>query len=71
MKRNIPKPALVLLIIGLLTSTVTPLIGRYFLLPDYVKGVIMGLGIGLEFNALVMIQRSKRRLNCVTEAINV
>ena len=71
MKRNIPKSALICLIIGLLTSTVTPLIGRYFLLPDYVKGVIMGLGIGLELNALFMIQRSKKGSNCATEAINV
>jgi len=61
MKRNtIPKPALILLIVGLLMTTTMPVIGRHFLMPDFVKGFLTGLGLTLEFIALVKIQRSKK-----------
>lgn len=67
MKRNIiPKPALVLLIIGLLMTTTTPIIYRYFSMPDFLKGFINGLGLMLEFTALVKIQRSRKNTKCIT-----
>jgi hypothetical protein len=62
MKLNpIPKPALILLIAGLLMTTTMPVIGRHFPMPDFAKGFITGLGLTLEFIALVKIQRSKSR----------
>ncbi|WCT13582.1 hypothetical protein [Mucilaginibacter jinjuensis] len=65
MKRNnIPKAALIIFISGLLISTVMPVAGRYFFLPDFVKGVIMGLGLALEVIALVIFQRSKKDASC-------
>lgn len=65
MKRNgIPKSALTYLIIGLLMTTLPLMIGRYFLLPDMLKGFITGLGLALEVIALIKIQRSKRAGNC-------
>lgn len=56
--KNLPKAALPYLIIGLLTVTTTPVISRYYHLPDFVTGVTMGLGLALEFVALVKIRRN-------------
>jgi len=65
MKRfNIPKSALPYFIIGLLLTTLTPIIGRYFHLPDFLKGFISGLGLMLEVIAIVKIQRSKKLGKC-------
>jgi hypothetical protein len=70
MKHNpIPKPALFLLIAGLLLTTTMPIIGRHFLMPDFVKGFMTGLGLTLELIALVKIQRSKNR-RCVISKVN-
>lgn len=65
MKRNtLPKPALVLLVIGLLMTSLTPIINRYFPLPDFLKGFINGMGLMLEVIALIKIQRSKKNMKC-------
>lgn len=55
-----PKPALIMLIAGLLMTTMMPVVGRYFSMPDFVKGFMTGLGLTIEFIALVKIQRNKR-----------
>jgi len=61
MKRNpIPKSALIMLIAGLLMTTMMPVVGRHFPMPDFVKGFMTGLGLTIEFIALVKIQRNKR-----------
>jgi hypothetical protein len=70
-KNNIPKPAFVLFIIGLLISTLTPVTGRFFLLPDFVKGVIMGLGLALEIIALIIFQRNKKAASCSNGLFNI
>jgi hypothetical protein len=65
MKLNtIPKPALTLLITGLLMTTLTPAISRYYLMPDFVKGFITGLGLTLELIGLIKMQRSKKAGKC-------
>ncbi|CAM3853981.1 hypothetical protein MUGA111182_13245 [Mucilaginibacter galii] len=62
MKLNtIPKPALILLIAGLLMTTTMPIISKHFLMPDFVKGFMTGLGLTLELMALVKIQRNRSR----------
>ena len=72
MKRNtIPKPALVIFIIGLLISILTPVTGRFFLLPDFVKGVIMSLGLTLEIIALIIFQRNKKSASCSNRLFNI
>jgi hypothetical protein len=66
MKTNtIPKQALILLTTGLLMTTLLPAIGRYITLPDLVKGFLTGLGLAIEFIALVKIQRSKSNKSAV------
>jgi len=66
MKRNtIPKSALALLIIGLLITTLTPIINNSFPMPDYVKGFLVGLGLMLEVIALIKIQQNRKNIKCV------
>ncbi|WP_342645620.1 hypothetical protein [Mucilaginibacter sp. CSA2-8R] len=61
MKYNeVPKQALVCLIIGLLLVCFTPINNKHLAMPDYAKGFLSGLGITLEFIALVKIQRSRK-----------
>ena len=65
MKRfNIPKTTLPYFIIGLLLTTLTPIIGRHFQLPDFLRGFASGLGLTLEVIALVKIQRSRKLSKC-------
>lgn len=65
MKLNhIPKNALIILITGLLFTTLTPIMGRYFHLPDFLKGFISGLGLMLEVIAIIKIQQAKKQHNC-------
>lgn len=65
MKINtIPKPALILLITGLLMTTLTPIIGRHTFMPDFEKGFITGLGLTLELIGLIKMQRSKKAGKC-------
>lgn len=65
MKRNVfPKPALYLLIAGLLMSTGVPLLSRYVPMPDALKGFLSGLGLALEFMALAKAQRGKKGTHC-------
>lgn len=61
MKRTkISQTALVFLIAGLLLTTLPLLLSRYFTIPDMFKGFLTGLGVTLEFIALLKIQRSKK-----------
>lgn len=54
MKNNrFPKAALPYLIIGLLFATSGVSVSRYYHLPDFVTGLMSGLGLALEFIALV------------------
>lgn len=60
MNNTIPKPAMALLITGLLLVSLNPVFGKYMGVPDFVKGFLTGLGLTLEFIALVKIQRRKK-----------
>jgi hypothetical protein len=59
---NTPKSAVTLLVIGLLMTSFTSIINRYFPLPDFLRGFITGLGLTFEVIALVKIDRSKKNL---------
>ncbi|MFD0795634.1 hypothetical protein ACFQZX_18575 [Mucilaginibacter litoreus] len=61
---NILKPALAYLITGLMITILTPIISRQFSLPDYLRGFLTGLGLTLEFIALVKIQPAKKHSKC-------
>ncbi|WP_460680693.1 hypothetical protein [Mucilaginibacter koreensis] len=55
------KPALWYLITGLLLTTLTPVINRYYPLPDSMRGFITGLGLAIEMIAIVKLQRSRQK----------
>lgn len=54
-----PKAALPYLIIGLLLSTSGASICRYYHLPDFVTGFVSGLGLMLEFIAILKARNDK------------
>jgi hypothetical protein len=61
MKRiNIPKQAMMLLAIGLLLTCITPIVNRYFPIPDVVRGFITGLGLCIEVIAIIKIDRIRK-----------
>lgn len=51
--KKLPKPALYLLIAGLLLCTSGPMLARRYHWPDALTGFMTGLGITLEVGALV------------------
>jgi hypothetical protein len=53
------KPALLLLISGLILTSLTPIVARYYPLPDNLKEFITGIGLMLEVLALVKIEKFK------------
>ncbi|TSJ44508.1 hypothetical protein FO440_10120 [Mucilaginibacter corticis] len=62
------KPVLLLIVTGLLLTTGTPMISRFIPLPDALKGFLSGLGLALEFMALVKADRYKKKKICQTSA---
>lgn len=66
MKRNnkVSQPALLLMVAGLILAAFTPVLSRYINVPDYLKGFLTGLGLALEFIALVLIERQKNHAKC-------
>lgn len=71
MKRNaISKPVLILLVSGLLLTSVVPALSRYFPMPDFMKGFLSGLGITLEVIALIKSQRDKKAVGCTASNAN-
>jgi hypothetical protein len=62
MKRNaISKSAMPFLVIGLLLTSLTPIISRHFHWPDLVKGFLAGLALALEMIAIIKMSRSNKK----------
>jgi uncharacterized membrane protein YkvI len=61
---NISKTVLILLVTGLLLTSLTSIVNRYFPMPDVVKGFSMGLGLTMEVIALIKMERNKRKRSC-------
>ncbi|NEU08958.1 hypothetical protein GZH53_11600 [Flavihumibacter sp. R14] len=65
MKRNnFPKSVLLLLVAGLLMTSLPPIVDRHFPLPDLLRGFLGGLGLTLEVIALVKMQRLRKNAKC-------
>jgi hypothetical protein len=56
--KKMPKAALPYLIIGLLLVTTGASVSRYYHLPDFVTGFMSGLGLMLEFIAVIKIRNA-------------
>ncbi len=49
-----------LLIIGLLTQSICLLFGQYFMMSDFLRGLLQGLGLALMIMALVKQRRNNK-----------
>jgi len=49
-----------LLIIGLLTQSICLLFGQYFMMSDFLTGLLQGLGLALMIMALVKQRRNNK-----------
>lgn len=58
------RSTLSLFISGLLLVSLSPILARYYPVPDYLNGFLTGLGLTLEFLAVVKMQRSKTGGSC-------
>jgi hypothetical protein len=66
MKRNsFPKSAMVYLVLGLMFTSLTPIISRYYPMPDLFKGFITGLGLMIEVVGIIKLQRNKKDRICL------
>ncbi|HEY0895863.1 MAG TPA: hypothetical protein VGE15_04875 [Sphingobacteriaceae bacterium] len=64
--RRMSRSTLTLFISGLLLVSLTPIIARHYHVPDYVSGFLSGLGLTLEFLAVVNMQRSRTGGSCTS-----
>ena len=62
--KHFPKSVLVLLVVGLLMTSLPPMINRHFAIPDILRGFLGGLGLALEVIALVKMQRHQKNVKC-------
>lgn len=58
--KRIQKPALFFLVIGLLLTSLTPIMDRYIPIPGMIKGFITGLGLAFEIIALVKLDQNRK-----------
>lgn len=61
---NISRTVRVLLVTGLLLTSLTSIINHYFPMWDFVKGFSMGLGLTLEVIALIKMEKDKKKSSC-------
>jgi hypothetical protein len=59
MKFTKPSTARQLLAIGLLSTTIPTLINDWIHVPDFVRGAMLGLGLGLEVIGIILIRRER------------
>jgi len=63
-KTNVSKSVLMLLVSGLLLTSVVPIVNRYFPMPDALNGFFMGMGLAIEVVALFKMERNKKNITC-------
>jgi hypothetical protein len=58
--KKYPLQIRLLICVGLLMVTTPTLINDWFPLPDFVRGALVGIGLGLEINGLIKINRLRK-----------
>jgi hypothetical protein len=61
--KQFSKPAVLCLVLGLVILSVAQVLSRYFHLSDFAHGSLIGLGIGVEWCAFILVARSKKKLS--------
>lgn len=57
-----PKKMSYILLTGLLIISVTLFLGQFTTLPDFARGALMGVGIGMELIALNRLNAYKKKM---------
>lgn len=58
--KNTPRPELRLIAAGLLLAAVPFLVNEWIHIPDFVRGILVGVGIGLEIIGLIRMSRRRK-----------
>ncbi|PJJ84448.1 hypothetical protein [Mucilaginibacter auburnensis] len=58
------KTTVIILVIGLLIVSLTPIVNRYFHLADAFTGFLTGIGLMIECIALIKMQQIKKQNAC-------
>ncbi|MGN6180837.1 MAG: hypothetical protein ACTHNW_16765 [Mucilaginibacter sp.] len=58
--KNTPRPQLRLVAAGLLLAAVPSLVNDWIHIPDFVRGILVGVGIGLEIIGLIRMSRRRK-----------
>lgn len=53
--KSLPKPISNFLLIGMLIVSFTLLLSQFIVLPDFLRGALTGVGIGMEIIALIRL----------------
>ena len=57
---KLPNPELRIISAGLLLVTVPFLVNNWVPIPDFIRGILMGVGVGLEVVGLIRMTRRRR-----------
>ncbi|TDO20848.1 hypothetical protein [Pedobacter duraquae] len=63
-KTNVSKAVLMLLVSGLLLTSVVPVVNRYYPMPDALNGFFMGMGLAIEVLALIKMDKNRKKMTC-------
>jgi hypothetical protein len=63
--KKIPFPERALICIGLLLATLPQLFKEYIPIPDFLRGLLAGVGLGMELTGFIMLKKRRRaETNC-------
>jgi len=62
--KKIPVPARILICVGLLMVTLPNFIAYYVWIPHFLRGMLAGIGLGLEITGLVQFRRTQNTGTC-------
>jgi hypothetical protein len=65
--RSLPKPISNFLLIGLLIISFTLFLAQFTVLPDFLRGALTGVGIGMEIIALIRLAAFRQKGRGTTE----
>lgn len=65
--KSLPKPISNFLLIGILIISFTLLLGQFTTVPDFVRGALTGVGIGMEIIALTRLAAFRQKVRGTTE----
>jgi hypothetical protein len=62
--KKMPAPARILICVGLLMATLPTLLADYTAIPNFLRGMLAGIGLGLEITGLVQFRRMQNTGDC-------